>query len=408
MAGGIVAAWLAAGAAVLYRPRIGVLVAGLAGFALSAYLGMQHSEAAGASACNISSTINCDAVNRSEYSELLGFPIAFLGSGFYAAVALAGLFGLKEREQHRLAGHLIALGGGLSVFYSLFLAYVSSQKIGAWCPFCIGLYGLNAIILVGGVLWARKEEGTLGEALIGKEDRSLSLMGSAFVGVVLLGSLAGGSSPAQDKGKAGTSMSGPWPLVATSGPLQLDGTEPVYGDPSAPLAIVEFADFQCPFCADVAPRLKKVVDTHPELKMMFKHYPISSKCNDSVSGERHENACDAAAATECADQQGKFWDMNRMAFKNQNYLSETDLFFLAQQIGLDEAKYKECMASPATMDAVRADVAHAVAVGITGTPSIFFSSDQGKTWSRVDGVVEELEAVLARIAQGQAPVVSEP
>jgi protein-disulfide isomerase/uncharacterized membrane protein len=380
-----------------------MLLAGLVGLALSAYLGLQHSEAAGASACNISSTINCDAVNRSEYSELFGYPIAFLGSGFYAAVALAGFLGLRQREQHRLAGHLIALGGGLSVLYSLFLAYVSSQKIGAWCPFCIGMYGINAIILAGGILWARKEEGTLGEALIGKEDRSLSSMGSIFVGVVLLGSLFRGGAAVETDGAA--SLSGSWPLAATTGPLLLDGTEPVYGNDAAPLAIVEFADFQCPFCADVAPRLKRVVDSHPELKMMFKHYPISSKCNESVVGERHENSCDAAAATECAGQQGKFWEMNKMAFKNQNFLSTNDLFFLAQQIGLDEGRYKECMADPATMEAVKADVAHAVSVGITGTPSLFFSYDQGKSWSRIDGVVEELETVLARIADGQTPQI---
>ena len=99
-----------------------------------------------------------------------------------------------------------------------------------------------------------------------------------------------------------------WHLIQPDNPVPLDGSEPVYGNPDAKYTVVEFADFECPYCGMVAPELKKIVDENPDVKLLFKHYPLSNVCNLNVAREGHANACAAAIASDCAGKQGKFWE----------------------------------------------------------------------------------------------------
>ena len=81
--------------------------------------------------------------------------------------------------------------------------------------------------------------------------------------------------------------------------LPLDGSEPVMGSRDAKIQLVEFADFECPHCAMVAPPLKALLASNPNVNLRFKHYPISNICNPNVGAEGHANACLAATATDC-------------------------------------------------------------------------------------------------------------
>jgi hypothetical protein len=107
----VAAGWLACGAALAWRAAVGLALAALGGLAVSLYLGVQHLPATGSSFCSVSSTFDCDVVNRSRYSELAGVPIAFLGSAFYAGVLAAVALGMARRERYRLSAHLVAAGG---------------------------------------------------------------------------------------------------------------------------------------------------------------------------------------------------------------------------------------------------------------------------------------------------------
>ena len=137
---------------------------------------------------------------------------------------------------------------------------------------------------------------------------------------------------------------------------------PAKGSPDAKLAIVEFSDFQCPFCNRVTPTLKQIEKEYgDEVRIVFKHLPLSI----------HPKAPAAHAAAEAAHRQGKFWEMHDLIFANQHEMSEEKYLEYAEQIGLDMEKFKADMASAEVKRKVDADVAEASKLGVTGTPAFF-------------------------------------
>jgi protein-disulfide isomerase len=137
---------------------------------------------------------------------------------------------------------------------------------------------------------------------------------------------------------------------------------PVKGDEDARLAIVEFSDFQCPFCSRVAPTLQQIEKEYgDQVRIVFKHLPLSI----------HPKAPAAHAAAEAAHRQGKFWEMHDLIFADQRNMSEEKYLEYAQQIGLDVEQFKKDVASDAVQQKVQADMAEAAKLGVTGTPAFF-------------------------------------
>ncbi|VVB54992.1 Thioredoxin [uncultured archaeon] len=144
------------------------------------------------------------------------------------------------------------------------------------------------------------------------------------------------------------------------------GNSPVLGSPTAKVTIIEFSDFQCPYCGkfftDTYPSIKKdYVDTG-KVKIAFKNLPLTSL---------HANAEKAAEASECANEQGKFWEYHDKLFANQNALDIASLKKYATDLGLDAAKFNDCLDTAKYASTVQKDTADAEAVGVSGTPSFF-------------------------------------
>lgn len=138
---------------------------------------------------------------------------------------------------------------------------------------------------------------------------------------------------------------------------------PVRGAPMAPVTIVEFSDFECPYCGAAHPALKQVVrEFDGQVKLVFMHYPLT---------EGHPHAMQAARATVAAGNQDKFWEMHDLLFENQQALSEEDLERYAQQIGLDMERFRADMRAEETQRKVEQDKALGRRLGVTGTPTIF-------------------------------------
>ena len=137
---------------------------------------------------------------------------------------------------------------------------------------------------------------------------------------------------------------------------------PVRGNPDAKLAIVEFSDFQCPFCGRVEPTLAQIEKQYgDQIKVVFKHLPLSI----------HPKAPAAHAAAEAAHLQGKFWEMHDLIFADQKGMSEDRYLQYAKQIGLDVDKFKADLASDEVKKRVAADVSEAGKLGVSGTPAFF-------------------------------------
>jgi len=391
---GIAGMWMLCGAALANHPMLGVATAGGLGTAVSAYLTGQH-DAAGGSVCNVGDVFNCDVVNTSEWSEVGGVPIALLGAGFYFAMGVVGAVGWLGREKFEKAPVIAGLGGILASIIAFYLMYRSGVSVGAWCLFCIATYGFSFFICAGGLLGSREIgfKQNLGPALFGA-DRSFVTALIAGVAVLGVGFAAAGADPVESEDLS--------PLFSkVEGDVVVRGNEPVYGDPNATYTLVEYADYECPFCGRVSPQLKELVELHPDVKVIFKNYPLSSECNSNVPHAMHENACEAAAAGICAGEQGEFWAMNAAMFANQDYLSRDDLVFMATDLGLDRTAFTACIDDPATMDKVKADIADGKKGGVDSTPYMVLSGvHPTDEWIAMEYAVEGAHVLLTSVKEG--------
>ena len=136
------------------------------------------------------------------------------------------------------------------------------------------------------------------------------------------------------------------------------------GPENAPITIVEFSDFQCPYCSRVVPTLKEIVARYPdEVRVVFRHLPL----------DFHAQARGAAMASICAGQQEKFWEYHDLLFANQRAMGRDQLSGYATGLGLDMELFEACMAAPETDALVAADLEAAERLGATGTPSFFIN-----------------------------------
>jgi protein-disulfide isomerase len=165
---------------------------------------------------------------------------------------------------------------------------------------------------------------------------------------------------------------------------------PALGPENAPVTIVEFSDFQCPFCARAGPIVKQIIARYPEqVRVVYRHFPL-----DSI----HPRARPAAEAAACADEQGRFWEYHDKLFANAKALEDADLERYAGEVGLDVAAFGTCRAEGRKRELVERDVQDARSAGITGTPSFFVNGRMLGGAQPLEKFVELIEAELARPA----------
>lgn len=141
------------------------------------------------------------------------------------------------------------------------------------------------------------------------------------------------------------------------------GTAPVTGSKNATVTIVEFSDFQCPFCRGSQSTLKQVLkDYGKDVRLVFKHLPL----------EMHASAFASAQAAYCAGEQGSFWQYQDALFASENLSNET-LNKTASRLGLDTTKFSSCMNSEASRTAILKDVDEAKRLGINSTPTFIIN-----------------------------------
>ncbi|MEO2167251.1 MAG: thioredoxin domain-containing protein, partial [bacterium] len=146
------------------------------------------------------------------------------------------------------------------------------------------------------------------------------------------------------------------------------------GTDDAAIVVVEFSDFQCPYCRRAFFDLEAAVAAEPgDVQVFHRNFPLNADCNPEVSSRHHAVACEAARASECAHEAGKGHAYNRALFANQSSLDADSFGALASQVGLDASKLEACMASPASKEKVAVDLAAGKAAGVASTPTIYIN-----------------------------------
>ena len=153
-----------------------------------------------------------------------------------------------------------------------------------------------------------------------------------------------------------------------------DGNSPIFGNTKDPkLTIVEFTEFQCPYCSRIAPVMKELNEKYPDkIKFVYKHFPLSF----------HNNAKAASAASIAAQNQGKFWEFRYALAPHSRELSDSTYIAIATEIGLDVEKFKKEMVLDSAMEArIDADFQLGVKVGVQGTPNFYINGKRQDRFS---------------------------
>jgi protein-disulfide isomerase len=161
------------------------------------------------------------------------------------------------------------------------------------------------------------------------------------------------------------------------------------GPLDAPAQLVEYGDYQCPFCADALPGVKRILLRHGDgILFVFRHFPLVSQ---------HPRAWRAAIAAEAAGAQGRFWPMHAHLLGNQHELSEEELRTHARALGLDMTAYERDLHDPQLTARVREDALSGIQSGVLGTPTFFVNG------RRLEGGFKEGELEAAVELATQVP-----
>lgn len=229
------------------------------------------------------------------------------------------------------------------------------------------------LLTKNGVVQVYDQAGKLAGAIpVGLEVERISAVGLQAAGIPERLLLAGGTKVQE---------------IALQFAVAIDITgSPFLGPANAPVTIVEFSDFQCPYCARVKPLLEEVMRRNPDqVKVIFKHFPLPS----------HQQARPAAIATMAAQNQGKFWEMHDRIFAAQRELNPAKIREIAQDLKLDMARFDRDINSPELARRLDKDLADGQQAGVRGTPALFVNG-QPVSQRSPEGIQMMIDQALSR------------
>jgi protein-disulfide isomerase len=173
------------------------------------------------------------------------------------------------------------------------------------------------------------------------------------------------------------------------------GGVPMEGPPAAPVAVVEYSDFLCPHCRNLAAAIGRYLpQSGDRFRLYFKQYPLDSECNPKVKRSVHPGSCTTALGALCANEQGKFWQYHNKVFEAPPANpSRQDIEGIARSLGLDMASFGTCLAAPATKARLDKEIAEGAAAGVVGTPAIYVN---GKQLPRLNDFAQVVEDEAAK------------
>ena len=175
--------------------------------------------------------------------------------------------------------------------------------------------------------------------------------------------------------------------------IPVSDSDHTLGPGNAPVTLVEYGDFECPYCRRAHPLLQGVRRTMGErLRFVYRHFPLS---------QAHVHAEHAAEAAEAAGAQGRFWEMHDLLFEHQDALEDDDLASYAAQIGIDSQRVAREIAAGTYAKKIRGDFRGGIRSGVNGTPTLFINGVRfDGNWSDAAGLVEALNEAATQVHVG--------
>jgi len=376
--------------------------------------------------CQVEGTnFDCAKVSSSRWSEhplpwfRYPLPTSIPPLGFFAGFALlvslgrfrGGRKGLSAdvvRDQTLAFAWLLLLPAAV---VELLLIYVMKFQLETWCIVCLGIDLATLLLLVLTPLArSRGWRGLFGD-VVRSPFRHFNwlIFGAVFVASVLLGQkvYSDALEPIIEKGRAKAEADRKDALDEFAATFRdqtpvtglLRGDEPHRGTPGAPFQVIEFADFQCPYCAVAALEIHELMEAYPGLiDFAFRHYPLCTDCHPYVSRNLHPDACMAAYALECAARHDRYWEMYDSLFtifakaaSEKTRPTEENMREIAHFLEIPATDFYYCLEDPEVRAAVIQDVEDGRKAGVRGTPAVFVN---GVLIDKGGGSPEYLERLL--------------
>jgi protein-disulfide isomerase/uncharacterized membrane protein len=368
----------------------------------------------------------CDQTNRGPYSTFAGVPVAAYGVVFYLVLLLATALGVFAPEGvARGAGALAFCGLALGLVVDLVLLGVQAFAIHHFCSLCLTTYALSAGALVA--LLPVAKPSLLSE--LGSKEARLFTASLAMGGLAILGGVSSLEWALQAREAGRTSRILGAPTAGADGeaqrlqailddPVKLDQYlnqkasrdfdnaqpqtlsltgVPFRGPDAAPIKVVVFSDFLCPFCRQAAQGFANwLPQSAGRVAIYYKNYPLENTCNDRVTQTIHPGACVVALGGVCAQEQGKFWLYHDKIFgvpPLQNPQA-ADVLRLGTEAGLDGGALSSCLTSEGAKKRLTAEIHEGSDAGVSSTPTVYID---GRKLPRIDHFLESIEKESKRL-----------
>jgi len=333
--------------------------------------------------CDVSSSISCTQVYMSRFSTFRGVPVAVFGALWFVVAALLSLSGLTARQSVResIPGYLFVLST-LALAVILYLGYASIVVLKTYCLLCLITYAA----VIGLFIMSGAATSIPMTTLPRRAMRDVRVLAGSPLAITLAVLFFAGAASTlaffPREGEAGSqSGASPAPSQAQTSEFErVMATQPrvpiVIPTDGAKVLIVDFSDFQCPFCKQAfyayKPILAKYETQQPgAVKFVLKDYPLDSECNVNVTGGGpHPSACEAAVAVRLAQTHGRMDAMEEWLFQNQPSLTPPTVRQAAHDVGqVNDFDSKYAF----TLELVKGDIALGHQLGVRSTPTLFIN-----------------------------------
>lgn len=377
---------------------------GLLFYLAQQHYGLKYGNATGPSVCNVNATFNCDAVAASSYSAFLGLPIAVWGA--VANLVLACLLVITRlgwTDSPEATGRYTLWLATLVALASVVMGAISLMLMHNYCLFCMGSYLTSFIALF--CVW--KAVGGFGpvtddiKALFGENKWVLFMFLAVPAGAFLAHKSAMSNSGHDQIERIIQDRLLQWQVAPAQKFDHALGLTLQKGTVEPRLTIVEFADYLCPHCRHAYPTLKAFTEAHPDVRLVFKAFPLDGMCNAATGMNKGDGVrCQLTYITMCEQKlRGKGWDAHHYIFDNQDVMAglrdvnAATERYCKDHPDVDCKALRECADSGEIRDMVLAMSKEGDTAQIMGTPSIFVNDkllNSGQMMPVLEGVYRSL------------------
>ncbi len=378
----------------------------------SHYYGVLYGASDSPSVCNINSKLNCDAVAASSYSSLYGIPLSTLGAFTNIALLLLLLFnaiGFTSDEEASLKYSYI-LGGFVAVT-SLVMLGITLTQLTVYCLFCFILYALS-IITFGLLHKAIDTKPSVSNLvsdvtqLFTQHRQVLAVLvlvpiAALFTHKSMLDNILGGQSKRFERMMKSSIAN--WEnsaeMTFNIESAHTKGNQ----NASAPMQIVEFADFRCGHCKKASHSLSAFMSTNPDVQLTFYSFPLDGACNSAI---KHSNgiSCRLAKAAHCGGEQSLAWEVHDTIFENQADFQratssndiDTKLKAKLKNFDVNWEKLTACMDSEKTHSLITKQAQLGVNSGVKGTPTIYVNGKKLPLGQNLKVLSQVREKILSK------------